>query len=207
MECLATPREGLGPCVRVGGLWGSSCAYFAAALADRLQSGLLVIASSVEATDEFTSDFHLFSDIRPMLFPAWDTLPDEGDLVNHEVFGERLGVLRELLFERDSSARRCEVVIASIQSLLQPVVSPDALLKSSLEFKVGAELRPEELAGLLVDEGFERGEVASLPGEFAMRGGILDVFPYGTLRPLRIEFFDDRVESVREFDPGTQRLA
>jgi len=205
------------PRVRVGGLWGGSCAYFAAGLASRLPAGILVVTSSPEHADEFAADFGLFLDATPMRFAAWDILPDEDDLINYEVFGERLGVLRTLLFERDEDVtvtdgetaaappRKPEAIITSIQALLQPVVPPDALLSSALEFRVGEELRHDELAELLVDQGFERGDVAELPGEFAMRGGILDVFPFGTRRPLRVEFFDDRIESIREYDPGIQR--
>ncbi len=203
--------------VRVGGLWGGSCAYFAAGLSGQLPAGLLIVTSNIEAADEFASDFGLFSDHLPMQFPAWDILPDEEDLVNHEVFGERLTVLQALLFERDeditpaedepdATPRRApEVVVTPIQALLQPVVSPDALLSSALELRTGEQLRPEELAELLVEQGFDRGDVAELPGEFAMRGGIVDLFPFGTRRPLRIEFFDDRIESIREYDPGIQR--
>ena len=217
IEGLKAAAEGTAPRVRVGGLWGSSCAYFAAALSSQRPAGLLVITSSIETADELASDFRLFTDTRPMSFPAWDTLPDEGELINHEVFGERLGVLRSLLFRPDEAGEReagaapdapgqqPEVVITCIQALLQPVVTPDALLASSLEFRTGEELRPDDLAELLVDQGFERERVAEVPGQFAMRGGIVDVFPYGTYRPLRIEFFDDRIESVREYDPGTQR--
>ena len=205
IEGLATARDGVVPRVRVGGLWGSSCAYFTAALSGQLPAGLLVITPSVEIADEFASDFRLFSDARPMLFPAWDILPDDEELINHEIFGDRLRVLRTLLFQRDEPDEAPEIVIASVQALLQPAVAPDALLAASLEFRTGEELRPDELAELLVDQGFERGDVASLPGEFAVRGGIVDVFPFGTSRALRLEFLDDRIESVREYDPGTQR--
>ncbi len=219
IEGLAT-AEGGGPRrVRVGGLWGGSCAYFAAGVSARLSAGsgragvhrppggILIVTSSTEVADEFASDFRLFADARPMLFPAWDMLPDEEGLINYEVFSERLAVLRTLLFERDTDYRATEpeAVIMSIQALLQPVVPPEALLSSSLEFRPGEELRPDELAELLVDQGFERGDVAELPGEFTTRGGIVDVFPFGTHRPLRIEFFDDRIESLREYDPATQR--
>ena len=217
IEGLAMTGEGRVPRVRVGGLWGGSCAYFAAGLLNQLPAGVLIVTSSVETADELASDFRLFSDAAVMRFPAWDILPEEEDLVNHEVFGERLNVLRTLLFERDEDMtfagdeaeatppRPAEAMITSIQALLQPVLPPEDLLASSLEFRIGEELQPEELAELLVEQGFERCDVAELPGEFAMRGGIVDIFPFGTRRPLRLEFFDDRVESIREYDPGTQR--
>ena len=217
IEGLAMTGEGRVPRVRVGGLWGGSCAYFAAGLLNQLPAGILIVTSSVETADEFASDFRLFSEAAVMRFPAWDILPEEEDLINHEVFGERLNVLRTLLFERDEDVtfaddeteatppRAAETIITSIQALLQPVLPPEDMLASSLEFRTGEELHPEELAELLVEQGFERGDVAELPGEFAMRGGIVDVFPFGTRRPLRLEFFDDRIESLREYDPGIQR--
>jgi transcription-repair coupling factor (superfamily II helicase) len=209
VQGLATTEEGQVPRIRVGGLWGSSCAYFGAGLAESLPVGVLFVTCSTEAADEFTSDFRLFAEhSRPTIFPAWDTLPEEGDLLNHEVFGERLSLLNTLLFEKDEPAdgqSRPEVVVASIQALLQPVITPDALLNSALEFRNGEQLSPDELTELLVDQGFEPEDVAELPGQFAIRGGIVDVFAYGAARPLRLEFFDDSIESIREYDPGTQR--
>ncbi len=216
---LTTPGPGRLPRVRVGGLWGSACAYFAAGLAagleqgvapdlppDRLPGGILVVAPSVDVADELAADFRLFSERRPMVFPAWDALPEEPELINHEIFGERLAVLNTLLFDRDASERaRSETVITSIQALLQPVVPPDTLLASALEFRPGEELEPEELAELLVDQGFEREEVAEIPGTFAARGGIVDIYPFGSQRPVRLEFFGDEIESIRQYDPGTQR--
>ncbi|MFO7899153.1 MAG: transcription-repair coupling factor [Planctomycetota bacterium] len=216
---LAAAESGPTPRARVGGLWGSGCAYFAAGLAralekgvgpdlppDQLPSGILVVTPSPETADEFAADFRLFSELRPMAFPAWDALPEEPELINHEVFGDRLGVLEALLFERDEPDQaRPETVITSVQALLQPVVPPDTLLASTLEFRTGDELEPRALAELLVDQGFEREDVAEIPGTFAARGGIVDVYPFGTFRPLRIEFFGDEIESVREYDPGTQR--
>jgi transcription-repair coupling factor (superfamily II helicase) len=254
MDGLAATTEDGPPLVRVGGLWGSSCAYLVAGIGRRIRRGalrdpnsavrpgLLVVTANIESADEFASDFRLFSDAPMLPFPAWDTLPAEGELVNHEVFGDRLGVLSRLLFRKEAAeaageagatgpaggaapARpakplaasdeeddgpepdgdRGEVIVAPIQALLQPVVTPRALVASSLEFRHNEQMAPEELAELLIDQGFEHEEVAELPGTFATRGGLVDVFPYGTTRPLRVEFFGDRVESIREYDPGTQR--
>ncbi|NNF03022.1 MAG: DEAD/DEAH box helicase, partial [Rhodothermales bacterium] len=81
----------------------------------------------------------------------------------------------------------------------------DAVDRSTFEVEVGTEVDPEELTGRLVDHGFERVEFVEEPGEIAFRGGILDVYPFTGDYPVRIEFFGDEVDSIREFDIHTQR--
>src|SRR5204863_9144789 len=89
------------------------------------------------------------------------------------------------------------VVIASAASLLPRVSAPDRLLRASIDLKPGQDISPTDLAELLVDAGFTREDPADEHGEFAVRGGILDVFPAGEGRPVRLEFIGDTVESVR----------
>ena len=97
------------------------------------------------------------------------------------------------------------VVVASAAALLTKVPEPAALLLSSCEIKPGVDLDPHELANTLVMGGYEAADPVDAHGEFGRRGGIFDVFPAGEELPIRIEFIGDSVESVRRFDPGTQR--
>ena len=97
------------------------------------------------------------------------------------------------------------LIVASAAALLPRVSSPARLLRASLAITSGTEIEPLDLADLLVDAGFTREDPVEEHGSFTIRGGILDVFPAGDLEPARIEFVGDMVESVRRFDPATQR--
>jgi transcription-repair coupling factor (superfamily II helicase) len=97
------------------------------------------------------------------------------------------------------------LVIASAPALLPRVSSPERLLRASIELRAGSEIDPQRLADLLVDAGFSREDPVDEHGAFAIRGGIVDVFPAADPEPVRIEFVGDTVESLRRFDPATQR--
>jgi transcription-repair coupling factor (superfamily II helicase) len=97
------------------------------------------------------------------------------------------------------------VIVAPIQALMQPVPSREAVAASTRRLAAGAEEPPERLAEWLVEAGFAREAMVDLAGQFALRGGVFDLWPFALERPLRIEFFGDRIENIRFFDPITQR--
>jgi len=97
------------------------------------------------------------------------------------------------------------LIVASAAALLPRVSTPDRLLRAARAVKSGTEIEPQDLADLLVDAGFTREDPVDEHGSFTIRGGIVDVFPAGDLEPARIEFVGDMVESLRRFDPATQR--
>jgi transcription-repair coupling factor (superfamily II helicase) len=97
------------------------------------------------------------------------------------------------------------VVIASAAALLPRVSAPARLRSVSIDLRPGQEIAPSDLAELLVEAGFAREDPADQHGEFAVRGGILDVFPAGEANPARLEFVGDTIESLRTYDPATQR--
>src|SRR5687767_7111137 len=97
------------------------------------------------------------------------------------------------------------LIVASSAALLPRVSPHQRLLRASIELRAGTEIEPQELADLLVDAGFSREDPVDEHGAFALRGGIVDVFPAADTEPVRIEFVGDTVESLRRFDPATQR--
>ncbi len=97
------------------------------------------------------------------------------------------------------------LLVVSASALLPKVASPARVLRAATTIKPGMEIAPEDLAALLVDGGFTREEPVEEHGTFAVRGGILDVFPPAEGEPVRIEFIGDTVETLRRFDPSTQR--
>jgi transcription-repair coupling factor (superfamily II helicase) len=104
-----------------------------------------------------------------------------------------------------AAAGTARLIVASAAALLPRVSSQERLLRASVELRPGLEIEPQRLADLLVDAGFSREDPVDEHGAFAVRGGIVDVFPAADAEPVRIEFVGDTVESLRRFDPATQR--
>jgi transcription-repair coupling factor (superfamily II helicase) len=97
------------------------------------------------------------------------------------------------------------ILVCSIPAFAEKVPPVEAVQSATLDIETGVEMDPEELIERLVQQGFTRTEFVEAPGDLALRGGILDVFPYTGSYPIRIEFFGDEIDSIREFDIHTQR--
>ncbi|HET6442246.1 MAG TPA: transcription-repair coupling factor [Phycisphaerae bacterium] len=206
----------------VEGLWGSSAPALAAALLSDCPSTLLYVVAHVDSVDGARDDWRLFSGYDPPVFPAWEALPTEAD-VSDEILADRLRILKDLAAARGGESAagnvaatlrsRLErnrtapprVLVTTIQALMQPVPSPSHLADNTLELEVGREYRPDEVRRWLAERGFRPAELVLEPGQFAVRGGILDVFPPTSSSPYRAEFFGDELESLRSFDPASQR--
>ena len=104
-----------------------------------------------------------------------------------------------------ASAGDARIVIASAVALLPRVSPPHRLLNAALSLAPEVEIAPHDLAELLVDAGFTREDPVDEHGEFCVRGGIVDLFPPGSAEPFRIEFIGDTIETIRRFDPASQR--
>ena len=189
----------------LGGVWGASRALVAASLEKRCPGVLFVAVPHLADVDALAGDLALFTDQSVETFPAWQTEAKER-LVADEVFGQRLRVLKGLA-EEESRGRRSRIIVTSIHGLLQPVPSRDTLAASTRRLLVGETLDEQELAKWLVDHGCHHTSAVELPGEFAIRGGIIDIFPPDALQPARVELFGDEIESIREFEVETQRSA
>ena len=200
----AAERLRAGDTIRLTGVWGSSGPLAAAALGRIRNATVLLIARHLDDADEAADDVEVFTARPTHLFPAWEV--DIGtEHINDEVAGERLRLCNLLAQSEGQREEAVEFIVAPIMALLQPVPSQEALDESRLALRRGDELGPEELATWLVDAGFEHVDQVDQQGEFARRGGIVDVFPMGTGRAVRVEFFGDVVESIRRFDLDTQR--
>ncbi len=183
----------------IDGVWGSAQALVVAGLEQCSSEMLVVVTASNDALDDLGDDLRFFSPLPSRRFPAWEA-DVSGDMLPDEIFSERLRCLETL---RGNAPPR--TVVTSIASLLQPVPPPEVLASFQRTISVGDELDLEELLVWLTEHGFHRTTAVELPSEFALRGGILDIFVPGDTHPLRVEFFGDQVESLRHFDVGTQR--
>ncbi len=145
----------------------------------------------------------LGDDSRVLLFPERESLPYERIAIDPTTLSQRLSVLRALAEEDEAPAPL--VVVASGQALAQRTLSPHELSQGSETVTIGSDVPPEELLRRLARRGYQLVSLVDSPGQAARRGGIVDVFPPTHDSPLRIELLGQRVESVRYFDPDTQR--
>ncbi len=179
-------------------VWGSSRALLTAALSTQFDH-VIVIVPDRRYQDNLLDELASFSESRTERFP--DCLIGTGSTmsVDHE-YGDRLRVLKSFV-----AGDGPPIVIANIQSLLQPVPTSEAIETSSRVLSVGDPLDSDSLIAWLQENGFHQTSAVELPGEFSCRGGIFDVFATDWLAPVRIELFDDEIESLRQFETGTQR--
>jgi transcription-repair coupling factor (superfamily II helicase) len=193
-----------GQSLRLHGLWGSSAALAAAAAGKIARRPVLFVTAHLDDADDAVDDLEVLAGLRAHLFPAWDAEPG-ADHVSDEVAGERLRLCNLLCQPRESRDEAIECIVAPMLALLQPVPTAKRLAASRLSLERGVELGPEALTAWLVDAGFERVDQVEQQGDFARRGGIVDVFPPGSAQAVRVEFFGDQIESIRRIDLDTQR--
>jgi transcription-repair coupling factor (superfamily II helicase) len=136
-------------------------------------------------------------------FPAWDCLPYDRVSPNPALVSERIATLARLL-EKPPGPR---IVLTTVNALVQRVPPRSAFAGASMDLAVNATIRPEKLALFLEAHGYGRADTVMEPGEYAIRGGIIDIYPAGEADPIRLDLFGDTIESIRTFDPTTQRSA
>lgn len=183
----------------IDGAWGSSSALVAATLASEATAPLLIVLPRLSEVDDFAADLAPYVSQPPRVFPAWETLPKERS-VSDQVFGARLRVLQEL-----ESSEPPKVIVTCFAALMQPVPTRESRKAGTRTIEVGKDLEVDEFLKWLVAQGFERVPSIEAPGEFAVHGGILDIFPPDAADPLRVELFGDEIDSIRRFDVETQR--
>lgn len=185
----------------VDGAWGSVCALSIAAIVAADERRVhLVLLPSIRDAEEFAEEFEGLTSNPVLLFPAWESLPDSDD-PGDTVVANRLALVRRLM----DSHRSAPVIVTSLPALLQPVPSRSSIQKATRTLKTGDELSLDEFTSWLMARGFERVTAVEMPGEFSIRGGIVDIFPASESDPIRIELFGDEIESIRSFDAETQR--
>ncbi len=201
MEKLTEILSRPGPVV-IGGAPEGFDALIVAALA-RGGTDVLFVARDELRRARMAEALAFFAgDVERLDFPAWDCLPYDRASPGADVVGRRIDTLSRLA---DAEADGGRLVLATVAAALQRVPPRTALAGRSLAGTAGHRLDPAAAAAFLSHNGYGRAETVMEPGEYAVRGGILDVFPPGAEEPLRLDFFGDELEAVRTFDPATQR--
>jgi len=184
---------------------------FAAVSAARAADGVtLLVVPTDKDVEQMTGDARFFlaalegapessieSSVLP--FPSLQVDPYRGMRPHFRVAAARARALHA------GATGRARLIIASAAALLPRVSPPERLLSASIEIRPGREIEPHVLSDVLIDAGFTREDPVDEHGAFTVRGGIVDVFPAGDTEPVRIEFVGDMVETLRRFDPSTQR--
>ncbi|MDQ6641999.1 MAG: transcription-repair coupling factor, partial [Actinomycetota bacterium] len=174
-------------------------------LADSGRTVLVVAATAREAEDLVVVLGDLLDPTTVAYYPAWETLPHERLSPRSDTVGQRLAVLRRIKHPGTHPANGpLQVVVAPIRSVLQPQVSGLADLVP-VELAVGDRAELEDVVRRLADAAYSRVDLVEKRGEFAVRGGIVDVFPPTGEHPLRVEFFGDEVDEIRTFAVADQR--
>ena len=206
LQALAADASSARPPATLSGLTNSAKALVVAGLSHRLQRPLIVLTSDNETaanlqrtTSTFRAWLEPLSDPAVLTLPALDCSPYEGRSPHAEVLEQRAVTLWRVARGR---ARALYVPASAALGRFRERVFYASL---ALEFKVGDELDLDDLIAHLSAVEDEPAEPVSDVGQFSMRGGMVDVFPPEVEWPFRLEFFGDRIESLREFDPATQR--
>ncbi|HSW86626.1 MAG TPA: transcription-repair coupling factor, partial [Rhabdochlamydiaceae bacterium] len=206
LDCLNTSpsldffRKSLAaePSLLIETLWDAPKAALIG-LALQAKKNILVISGGTRENRLF-DDLAYFGIQDVLEFPSWETLPGEEILPSPDIVGKRFETLHRLLEKRNS-----HLILCPLQSCLQKVLSPKTLKPLCKLFRVGDSFPFDHLSEFLTSLGYRRTPVAADKGEFALRGGILDIFPTSSPDPFRIDFFGDAIDQIRNYDPIGQK--
>ncbi|MDQ1327915.1 MAG: hypothetical protein QG641_1200 [Candidatus Poribacteria bacterium] len=186
--------------LKVSGLGGSSLAYLLSAIAEDINSTFLVVTETQDDIEKLARDLATFrGEDEIVLFPPWQTFLHGGASPAREVLADRMLTLERLIHGHRS------IVITSIRALMHKLLPVETFREATLHFAKGDIIDLGEVARALIHSGYERVEMVEMKGDFSIRGGILDVYPLSYQMPVRIDLFDDEIDSIRQFDPITQR--
>ena len=186
---------------------GSADALLLARLAQRDKAAhrltAIVTSDAVDAQRLMQEITFFAPDVRVALFPDWETLPYDTFSPHQDLISERLATLWRIS-QRDKESG-ADVVIVPATTALYRLAPPSFLAGYTFAFKVKQKLDEAKLKAQLTLAGYNHVTQVVSPGEYAVRGGLIDLFPMGSLVPFRVDLFDDEIDSIRTFDPDTQR--
>lgn len=170
-------------------------------IARQTQAPLLYIAASALELNELEDNIRFFSgESLPVLrFADWETLPYDSFSPHQDIISDRLNTLAQI---RDLDQG---IILSTTASALTRICPEQHIDAQRFELKLGQRLEQKQLADRLSNGGYLHVETVTTHGEYAVRGAIMDVFPMGVAHPIRVEWFDDEIESIRWFDVETQR--
>lgn len=192
--------------VQVTGIAGSGASFALSGLMINSSGPWLYIAPDKEAAAYLQNTISgIYPDADILFLPDSFKRPGQfEEIINSQVMERTEAINRLFQNERSSHPRAAIIAITYPEALIESVISPAAISTQQIKFKKDEKVSLDDLLEILIDIGFERMDFVYEPGQFSIRGGIIDIFSFGNEWPYRIELFDDEVESIRLFDPLTQ---
>ncbi len=179
---------------------GSGDGFLIADLARSAGRSLVVLCSEPLAAQRLTEEIPLFApELKVRQLPDWETLPYDGFSPHQDLVSERLRTLHAL------SQEGVDVLLVPVTTALYRLAPPEFLAAYTFSFRQGEALNEEALRQQLTLANYSHVTQVTAPGEFSIRGGLIDLFPMGSALPYRIDLFDNEIESIRSFDVDTQR--
>jgi transcription-repair coupling factor (superfamily II helicase) len=192
--------------LRIGGVRGGAKGWLLGSLAGRLAPGgngaappLAVVCATLQRAEDLLEDLRCFGETGAWLFPPWDTVPFDGFSPSAEAMGRRFEALAAL---REG---HCRLLITSPQSWMQGMLSLEEWQARAFTVTAGERYPRQSLVQRLLHAGYARVDLVEAPGEFSARGEIVDIFPVHTEHPVRLDFFDNDLESLRWFEVDSQK--
>src|SRR5215472_9633176 len=184
------------------GLIVADLARAVAARPDAPAVGLVVVCRDGARMSALRRAIGFFApDLAPLEFPAWDCLPYDRVSPHAAFVAQRMSVLSRLV----PTQGRGSILLTTVNAALQRVPPADYVARQSLSLAPGQVLAMDDITGWLEVNGFIRASTVREPGDYAVRGGIVDLYGSGTAEPVRLDFFGNTLETIRSFDPETQR--
>ncbi len=192
------------------GIWPAASATILAAIEQHHDRPLVVVYPLPIDVDTLVPDIEFLLGRSVEVFPQAGDDSELESLLQREVV-ERLQVLGRLDQYQNKSGNLSNqlvvapIIVTTLPALMHSVPSPDAIRSSRKLLSIGQNQSIEELRAWLLEAGYHTTTSVQLPGEFTFRGGILDVYPPDSAEPIRMEWFDDEIESIRMFDAVSQK--
>ena len=182
---------------------GSSDALLLAHLGERekaAQRTVAIVTADASDARRLIDEMAFFAPaLRCAMFPDWETLPYDAFSPHQDLISERLSALWRI------SQGEADVVLVPATTALYRLAPPSFLAGYTFHFKTKQKLDEARLRAQLTLAGYQHVSQVVSPGEYAVRGGLIDLFPMGSLQPYRVDLFDDEIDSIRTFDPDSQR--
>lgn len=164
---------------------------------------ILHIATSDRALESLQQQLSFFApDVEVISFPAWDTMPYDRASPQPTIMAARIKTLGILAAQEKAKKQR--IILTTVSAALQKLPPREIMGRAAFTIRSSSKLKQDELVAYLIEQGYRRSGKAMEPGEFALRGGIIDIIPSGSGEGVRIDMFGDDVESMKPFDPMTQ---
>lgn len=198
VQLIQTLKSGITP-VGLHGLNDSQKSHIAYGVYEELQQQVCILTYNDVVAQQIYQDLKFYLQEKLLYFPTKDIVFYDIKATSEEVNEERIKTLGKLV-EGDHY-----VMVASIEALLMKLTPPEIYKKYQLTFKVGETIDLQHVIKTFIQQGYERTERVDSRGQFSLRGGILDIFPPAEENPLRIELFDDEIDSIRWFEVDSQK--